>query len=455
MAQRAVTSTSPPRPVLAFRVGVVGHRPNRLPKESLGALRETLRIILENVKAELSAYASSSAAALFYADSPFIIRAVSPLAEGTDRIFAEEAVDLGFQLLCPLPFSREEFEQDFLSPNALEPNSQEKFRNLLQRGRESEGVTLFELDGVRSAAPQAYAFAGRIVLNQSDLLIAVWDGHKPAGEGSTVGTTREALAFQAPVLWIDALAPSNWQLVRAPQDVKGLDGNARCVPQHASLTDPVAARNLLAESIRRIVREEIVPPEASPGQHQTQKTMTKSPALAYFRERRPRFNLAVAWKLFRDAVGSAKFHLPQVFVADFEAQVRNEWPVRDDFADSSNLSAAAKLNSGSSVSPSDLDDWVNRRLRAHFAWADKRSDLYADAYRSGYVLTYLLSATAVFIALPRMAAGLEGDAQTICVAIEFVVPLTFSLFSVGRTRRWHERWMEYRLLAESIGNSEF
>jgi hypothetical protein len=453
MPHGTVRPTSPPRPVLAFRVGVVGHRPNRLPKdqESLDTLRHMLRAILEDVKAEVSAYASSSEAASFYADSPFIIRAVSPLAEGTDRIFAEEAVDLAYELLCPLPFSQQEFEQDFAPPNALEPDSRERFRSLLERGRQRCGVKLFELDGDRSAAPQAYAFAGRIVLNQSDLLIAVWDGHKPAGEGSTVGTTREALAFQSPVLWIDALAPRNWQLVRSADDVKGFDGNERCVPQYAHSSDPVAARKLLAETVRRIVREEIVPPAASSGPHQTSKTMTESAALGYFRERKPRLNLAIAWKLFRDAVGSAKFRLPQIFVSDFELQIRKEWPVRDDFGEPSNLSTAAKASSGSSALPSDLDDWVNRRLRAHFAWADKRSDLYADAYRSGYVLTYLLSAIAVFIALLPTAAGLEGEAQTVCVALEFVVLLAILLlFVIGRARRWHERWMEYRLLAEFI-----
>ena len=101
--------------------------------------------------------------------------------------------------------------------------------------------------------------------------------------------------------------------------------------------------------------------------------------------------------------------------------------------------------------PSELDDWVNSRLRAHFAWPDKRGDLYADAYRSGYVLTYLLSAFAVFVALLPRTAGLEGDAQTACVAIELVMLLVILLlFVIGRARHWHERWMEYRLLAELI-----
>src|SRR4051812_20335776 len=60
MSSRAAGLTSPPRTVLAFRVGIVGHRPNRLPKdkESLDTLGQMLRDILQDVKAGLSNYAA-------------------------------------------------------------------------------------------------------------------------------------------------------------------------------------------------------------------------------------------------------------------------------------------------------------------------------------------------------------------------------------------------------------
>ena len=41
------------------------------------------------------------------------MRVVSPLAEGTDRIFAEQALGLGFELCAVLPFPQAEFEKDF------------------------------------------------------------------------------------------------------------------------------------------------------------------------------------------------------------------------------------------------------------------------------------------------------------------------------------------------------
>jgi hypothetical protein len=106
--------------------------------------------------------------------------------------------------------------------------------------------------------------------------------------------------------------------------------------------------------------------------------------------------------------------------------------------------------------PSIVEDRVNRRLRPHYAWADKRGDMYADAYRSGYVLIYLLSATAVFMALLPLAAGAGDNAELVCVAIEFAILLAIVLLLVvGRRRHWHERWMEYRLLAELIRQIRF
>jgi hypothetical protein len=109
-----------------------------------------------------------------------------------------------------------------LPPAALEANSREHFRSLLSRARQGAGVTTFELDGDRSATPGAYSLCGRVVLNQSDLLIAIWDGYKPAGDGSTVDIALEAIEFQVPVLWIDALAPHSCQLLRDPDEMKSL-----------------------------------------------------------------------------------------------------------------------------------------------------------------------------------------------------------------------------------------
>ena len=205
----------PPRARLAFRVGIVGHRPDRLPREKKPRedLHQTLREILEDVRAAVKAVADTPDGAFYSGETP-ILRAVSPLAEGSDRIFAAEALGLGYELCCPMPFSQAEFEKDFVAPAALEPNSLAHFRELLEQAHVGAGLTKFEMDGERADAPDAYGAAGRIVLNQTDLLVLVWDGGEARGRGGTVHSLHEALKFHVPTIWVDASKPKVWHLLR-------------------------------------------------------------------------------------------------------------------------------------------------------------------------------------------------------------------------------------------------
>src|SRR4051812_30298860 len=89
----------PPRPPLAFRVGIVGHRPTRLDQADPGALAGAIHNILLAVTEAVREFHESDQG--LYTRAPAVLRAVSPLAEGTDRIFAERALSLGFALCCP------------------------------------------------------------------------------------------------------------------------------------------------------------------------------------------------------------------------------------------------------------------------------------------------------------------------------------------------------------------
>jgi hypothetical protein len=235
-----------------------------------------------------------------------------------------------------------------------------------------------------------------------------------------------------------------------------LDGSDRCTPHGTYPSDPGGARKLISDAIKKIVADELSLPQPPSKSHTT--PTTRAHAEEYFRETKPVANFAFAWKLFRDAVGSGQFKRPRFFVQNFEDQehIRNDWSTDDGVARSSSAPAVGGALAESVHSPSVVEDWVNRRLRPHYAWADTCGDMYADTYRSAYVLIYLLSATTVFMALLPMAAGLQGAALTISVAIEFVFLLIIVfLLIAGRRRRWHERWMEYRLLAELIRQIRF
>jgi hypothetical protein len=425
-------------------VGVVGHRPNRLKEADLEKLGSLIRKVLDTVQWTVRDFAmrADMGATLYGPETP-ILRAITPLAEGTDRLFADEALDAGYALCCPMPFDQAEYEKDFVGADALEPNSLERFRELLHRASENADFTTFEMDGDPAKRGPAYGAAGRIVLNQSDLLIVVWDGAKAAGTGGTVDTLKEAIRYRVPVLWIDAVQPHPWRFLSQSDDLQYLENGERCTPVTGPESGGQTLANL-AHAVKKLVTDEIALPKHPASAKATAAKVRQADedpgtSEAYFRERMPRWHRAILWKLFRDFVGSGKLKAQPLRVAAFEDAVK-DWPV------------------GTETQPATVAEWVNRRLRPHYAWADKLADSYGDAYRSTYVFIYLSAAIAVFLALLPSAAGWthEGEggshkAQAICILIEFVIVSMISgLLHWEKKKSWHKRWMAYRLLAEVI-----
>jgi hypothetical protein len=419
----------PPRARLAFRVGVVGHRPHRLPSHPAGleAIRGRLADVLSCIARAVGDFADGGDGA-FYSAQPPLLRAISPLAEGADRLFAEEALRLGYHLSCVMPFAQDEFEEDFRSPQAMAPDALTAFRDLLSQARTADRLTTFELDGVGDHREAAYDAAGQVVLNQSDVLVAVWDGGGLGGVGGTLDTLRQAIAFNVPVIWIDSRAPHACKVLRQTEDLDCLGNGGDC-PSPAPIEQPGDQSGFEAV-IADLVEGELGVPAGAAGEH--------SHLLAYLSERKPRINLAFAWKMFRDLVDQGRLRAPRLLVADFIDQIADDWPVESKPDPSAPVSGAA---------------WINAALRPHYAWSDKLADRYADAHRSAFIWSSLLAATAVFLALLPMAAAWSHDMRRsmatagveACVLV-FMVGLP--LFA--RWRRWHQRWLEYRVLAELI-----
>ena len=123
-----------------------------------------------------------------YPHSP--VRLLSPLAEGADQLAARVALELGGELLVPLPMSRHEYERDFATRE-----SRQEFERLI--GRASQ---IFELPAVsdpsstpianpRSARDRQYEEAGIYMVRHSHFLLALWDGENrelPGGTASIV-----------------------------------------------------------------------------------------------------------------------------------------------------------------------------------------------------------------------------------------------------------------------------
>ena len=195
-------SATPPLPPVTFCVGVSGHRPNRLQQADLALLRAQISRALGAVQD-----ATMRCAVAHTVPLPAVCRVLSPLAEGADRLVAAAALQLGFALAAPLPFSQPQYEADFSAPGSLG-----EFRRLL-----AASDAVFELPDVDSPQPRAlgYRAAGELILRQCDLLVAIWDGAPAAGIGGTPEMIDRALDARLPVLVIDAAAPHALRLLPA------------------------------------------------------------------------------------------------------------------------------------------------------------------------------------------------------------------------------------------------
>lgn len=118
---------------------------------------------------------------------------VSPLAEGADRIVASRVLRQDdSDLLVPLPFGLDEYKSTF-----SQQGSDQEFDALAERGRL---IFPIEMAGSQEAA---FLQLGQYVVEQCDVLIAVWDGATAKGTGGTGDVVKMARDSRTPHFWIN------------------------------------------------------------------------------------------------------------------------------------------------------------------------------------------------------------------------------------------------------------
>ncbi|HEU4589137.1 MAG TPA: DUF4231 domain-containing protein [Gemmatimonadales bacterium] len=386
----------PARPRLALRLGVTGHRPNRLCDAQLLLLRAKVRealALVARIAGELQAQPVSA-----YAQAPPILRIISPLAEGADRLVAQEALALHFELECPLPFGRCEYERDFATEEA-----RCEYRALLARAS-----SVLELDGTRETAAQereAYEAVGRTMLKQCDLLLAIWNGEESLGSGGTGQVVGEAMLLELPIIWIRS---------DAPHDVS-----------FGTLGDETYAWSPAPAQVRAQLGKSLPLP------------LSREPQLLrdYLDESLPRWPSGLLFGVFRRVItlGSGR---PAHSSTDAAAIGQEPWP------------------SGPGRPPA--PGWVPADVATphawqHQAWADRLARHYAGLYRSSFVANYVCAALAVLFAVLGSAPGAGWAIRLELALILLILVITLQ----SRRRRWHERWLDYRLLAEQLRQLDF
>ena len=110
--------------------------------------------------------------------SPCIL--ISALAEGADRLVANCALNLGWQLCTVLPLTQDDYETDFRDDASVA-----EFRELLSRSTWVKVIA-----PKHHLRPACYHELGLWLSQQAQVLIALWDGQPAKGPGGTADVVR-------------------------------------------------------------------------------------------------------------------------------------------------------------------------------------------------------------------------------------------------------------------------
>ncbi|MEJ1968387.1 MAG: hypothetical protein WDN03_07085 [Rhizomicrobium sp.] len=177
-----------------------------MPQDGIDRLSQHVESVLKTVSDGIRDCATSAEAKRVYnQNSNPILRVISPLADGADRLVAAKALKLGFELEVPLPFVKEAYQATFTRATPEQhAASVAEFEGLLAHA----GSRVLTLDGDSLSdidRPLSYEAVGRLVVRNCDLLIAIWDDEKASkGRGGTSDIVLYALHAGVPVWWIHA-----------------------------------------------------------------------------------------------------------------------------------------------------------------------------------------------------------------------------------------------------------
>jgi hypothetical protein len=153
-------------------IGFSGHR--QLADEP--KCREAIRKVLEDWKAKV----------------PGVVYGLSSTAAGGDLLFAETCIKLNLPIRVFLPFPKEKFRADFDDPTWKRAE------------RVMASALSVEVKGVSQKSAEGYYECSIETVQQSELLMALWDGRHGRGLGGTADAVYFALEQGRPIVWINS-----------------------------------------------------------------------------------------------------------------------------------------------------------------------------------------------------------------------------------------------------------
>lgn len=418
-------------PRVALTLGIVGHRADRINGKIADEVHNTIYRLIKLLDQKLESIRATDVDC----DGPFcrengqILSLISALAEGSDLIAAEAALDAHIALDVILPFSREVSRAD----GRADPAGQARYDAVLNKARSTLVLDLPDNADKRAAA---YDLAGRILVGQSDIMIAVWDGGPSGGRGGTREMIERAMRIGLPIMHIHPAQPQRAQLMwQRPQRFTERechidDMRARAVELRLD-TDGGCAE--LTKMVSRITE--------APGELRGTREQNKSPKA-------------------HDSKAARHFLEDQQRAPD--AGPRNE-------AKNLREAIAPFGDNELHLTESERDRSPLTRMLNAYAAADATANRFGSEFRRTVIHIFICSAIAIIAA--ALAAALphlipqhgdtfsEGNSGTnwrlishlVLVLIELIaIASMIYLTSHGRNQQIHRRWIDAREVAERM-----
>ncbi len=249
---------------LAYRltIGVTGHRKLQNTEALKLKVGEVVDEILEKITSSESL--------------PVKLAVLSPLAEGADRLVAEVVLEKSKEAMLKvvLPLAVSDYLDDFETDE-----SKADFHRLMAKARfpislrEKRLAEEFDEANLAEARRLAYGDVGRFVVDHSDVLIALWDGHPAHGKGGTAEIVEYAKKNGCPLYIVNTNNPDEIispKHIHLPRDlVKKLEEFNKVIyasndqaeyinNQYRELYENNEGKNI-PEATKLLVKEKLIP----------------------------------------------------------------------------------------------------------------------------------------------------------------------------------------------------
>lgn len=444
MPDRAVTSVyqqfvDSPLVPMTLRVGVAGHREHASISQDNDALARQITTIYHLIDTQLKRCYAHPHARNLYAHAAPILRLTSSLADGADRLLLDPAlVKANYELACILPFEAHEYAKDF------DTESQRVFFELLQHAHyQTTESKVLELNGRREEADIAYRDCAEVLVKNCDVLIALYDGKEKAGYG-TAWTTKLALSEKIPVIWIDTehacklyfMHRENGETITEPFAESALHewlGHILLFDTLLSAPETVKKGDLTWRILQRF------------------DVFASEPGLTLRPEMAPNFNDRGPVAMTR----GRNSPLHNGFACLRRMLISSDSIKQEVSRHEAQLPQTAKLTEdGNSPQAESFYSPASHAYFAAYLRADRLASFYASMHRSTFLYIYLFGAAALMVAALAIAFSdpvQYGQTALFCALIEMVLLLLiYILYKRDHHTRLHDRWLEYRCIAEFL-----